>query len=86
MGYTQVGEAVVTTSVRSIDLTSAPPTASSKSASTPSSLDVLDPPARPSADQLYQPGHPVLHLYGAVFTDGVWRLSTHEIPDGAACP
>ena len=86
MGYRQVGDAVVTNvTVRSMDLTTDPPTAVLEVCIDTGSLDVVDPNGTSVADQLYQPGHPVLHLYGAVFTDGLWRLSTHEIPDGAAC-
>ena len=87
LGYTQVGAAEVTSvAVRSIDLTSAPPTALLEVCIDTSGLDVLDSAGKSVGDQLYQPGHPVLHLYGAVFTDGVWRISTHEIPDVASCP
>ena len=86
LGYTQVGEATVTsTKVRSIDLAANPPTALLEVCIDTSDLDVLDPNGESVADQLYRPGHPVMHLYGAVFLDGLWRVSTHEIPDGASC-
>lgn len=86
LGYTQVGEATVTsTKVRSIDLAATPPTALLEVCIDTSDLDVLDPNGDSVADQLYRPGHPVMHLYGAVYLDGLWRVSTHEIPDGASC-
>jgi hypothetical protein len=86
LGYTQVGEATVTSvKVRSIDLAADPPTAVLEVCIDTSDLDVLDPNGESVADQLYRPGHPVMHLYGAVFLDGLWRVSTHEIPDGASC-
>jgi hypothetical protein len=86
MGYTQVGEATVTSvNVRSIDLAANPPTALLEVCIDTSDLDVLDPNGDSVADQLYRPDHPVMHLYGAVFMDGIWKVSTHEIPDGASC-
>lgn len=86
LGYTQVGEATVTSAeVRSLDLAADPPTALLEVCIDTSDLDVLDPNGDSVADQLYRPDHPVMHLYGAVYTDGLWRVSTHEIPDGASC-
>lgn len=86
MGYTQVGEATVTSvNVRSIDLAADPPAALLEVCIDTSDLDVLDPNGDSVADQLYRPDHPVMHLYGAVFLDGIWKVSTHEIPDGASC-
>lgn len=86
LGYKQIGEASVTSvNVRSMDLSAAPPTATLEVCIDTSELDVVDSNGASVADQLYQPDHPVLHLYGAVFTDGLWRVSTHEIPDGATC-
>jgi hypothetical protein len=87
MGYTQVGEATVASvNVRSIELAANPPTALLEVCIDSSDLDVLDPNGDSVADQLYRPDHPVMHLYGAVFMDGIWKVSTHEIPDGASCP
>lgn len=84
--YTQVGEATVTSVlVRSIDLEADPPAAVLEVCIDTSDLDVLDPNGDSVADQLYRPDDPVMHLYGAVFLDGLWRVSTHEIPDGASC-
>ena len=86
LGYTQTGEAVVTSvNVRAMDLAASPPTAVLEVCIDTSDLDVLDANGESVADQLYRPGHPVMHLYGAVYVDGLWRLSTHEIPDGATC-
>jgi hypothetical protein len=86
MGYRQVGEASVTgVTIRSIDLTASPPVALLEVCIDTSDLDVVDSNGTSVADQLYRPDRPVLHLYGAVFIDGLWRLSTHEIPDGATC-
>lgn len=86
MGYRQVGEASVSSvAVRDIDLTASPPVALLEVCIDTSDLDVVDSNGTSVADQLYRPDRPVLHLYGAVFTDGLWRLSTHEIPDGATC-
>ncbi|WP_173923445.1 hypothetical protein [Agromyces sp. Marseille-P2726] len=86
LGYTQTGEATVTSvDVQSIDLAASPPTAVLEVCIDTSDLDVLDANGESVADQLYRPGHPVVHLYGAVYVDGLWRLSTHEIPDGATC-
>lgn len=86
MGYRQVGEASVSSvAVRDIDLTASPPVALLEVCIDTSDLDVVDSNGTSVADQLYRPDHPVLHLYGAVFIDGLWRLSTHEIPDGATC-
>jgi hypothetical protein len=86
LGYTQVGEATVTSvNMRSIDLAAEPPVAVLEVCIDTSDLDVLDPNGNSVADQLYRPDHPVMHLYGAVFLDGLWKVSTHEIPDGASC-
>lgn len=86
LGYKQVGTATVTSvTVQSIDLEGEPPTALLGVCVDTSDIDVVDSNGKSVGDQLYRPGHPVLHLYGAVFTDGLWKLSTHEIPDGATC-
>ena len=86
LGYKQVGTAVVTSvTVQSMDLEGEPPTAILAVCVDTSDIDVVDSNGNSVGDQLYRPGHPVLHLYGAVFTDGLWKLSTHEIPDGASC-
>ncbi len=86
MGYTQVGQARITsTTVDSIDLAAAPPTAQLSVCIDTSDIDVLDANGDSVADQLYRPGHPVLNRYGLVYTDGLWRVSTHDIPDGATC-
>jgi hypothetical protein len=71
--------------VQSIDLAASPPTAMLEVCIDTSDLDVLDANGESVADQLYRPDHPVMHLYGAVYLDGLWRLSTHQIPDGATC-
>lgn len=86
LGYRQVGEATVTsTTVRSSDLTGAPPTIVLDVCIDATAVDIVDENGTSMKDRLYNPGVPVLHVYGAQYIDGLWKLTTHDIPDGGSC-
>jgi len=86
LGHRQVGAASVTSvDVVKRDLKASPPTMVLAVCVDVSDIDVLDSNDRSLKDALYNPGHPVKHLYGAVFTGEVWKVSTHEIPIKQDC-
>ena len=81
-GFRQVGASrVVSTSVRSVDLDATPATIVLNACIDSSDVDVLDENGNSLKESLYNPGHPVLHVYSAVRIDGAWKMSTHDIPD-----
>ena len=85
-GYTQVGDAKVTSvDVATVDLDSDPATMTLEVCIDASDIDVVDANGNSLKEALYNPGHPVLHLYGAEHIDGLWKLTTHEIPEDARC-
>lgn len=85
-GYTQVGEAQVTSvSTQSMDLSASPPSITLAVCIDSSDIDVLDANGTSLKGLLYQAPGPVLNIYGAVFIDGAWRISTHEIPVDSTC-
>lgn len=82
LGYRQVGEArVVSVTPTSVDLAAAPPSMQLAVCIDASAIDVLDADGGSLKAELYNPGHPVLHLYGAQLIDGDWKIATHDIPD-----
>ena len=82
LGYRQVGQArVVSVTPTSVDLTAAPPSMQLAVCIDASAIDVLDADGNSLKAELYDPGHPVLHLYGAQLIDGDWKIATHDIPD-----
>ncbi|HIT75457.1 MAG TPA: hypothetical protein IAA98_07725 [Candidatus Avipropionibacterium avicola] len=86
LGYRQVGRArIVSVEVVRSDLKADPPTMTVKVCVDVSEVDVLDASGRSLGTALHNPGHPVAHLYGAVFSDGVWKVATHDIPDVQDC-
>ena len=86
LGYTQIGSASITkTSVRSVDLSGTPPTVMLDVCIDSSGIDVIDAQGASMKDSLYLPDTPVMHVYGAQFLDGRWKIATHDIPEGASC-
>ena len=86
MGYTQTGAAKIdSVTTRDIDLAATPPSLTLAVCIDTSGIDVLDANGTSLKDRLYEPGVPTLHLYGAQFVDGLWKIATHEIPDNASC-
>lgn len=86
LGYRQIGEAVITgIDATDVDLESEPATITLKVCVDVSGIDVLDAAGNSLKESLYDPGHPVAHIYGAVFEDDTWKISTHDIPDTQDC-
>lgn len=87
LGYRQTGEAAVTdVTTTAVSLDSDPATIALKVCIDVSGIDVLDAAGTSLKASLYNPGHPIAHLYGAVFDGATWKISTHEIPDEQDCP
>ncbi|MGM7667958.1 hypothetical protein [Microbacterium sp. A93] len=87
LGYQQTGEAVVTSiTTTAVDLAADPATMTLKVCIDVSDIDVTDAAGNSLKAALYNPGHPVAHVYGAIFEDDTWKISTHEIPDVQDCP
>lgn len=87
LGYQQKGEAVVTSVTPvAVDLAGDPATITLKVCIDVSAIDVFDAAGNSLKDSLYNPGHPVAHIYGAVFEGDVWKISSHDIPDVQDCP
>lgn len=86
LGYKQTGNAVVTSvTPTAVDLAASPATITLKVCVDVSGIDVTDAAGNSLKDSLYNPGHPVAHIYGAVFEDDTWKISSHEIPDTQDC-
>ncbi len=86
LGYKQTGDAVVTSvTPTAIDQASSPATITLKVCVDVSGIDVTDAAGNSLKDSLYNPGRPVAHIYGAVFQDDTWKISSHEIPDEQDC-
>lgn len=87
LGYQQTGEATVTQSTPTeVDLAANPPTITIKVCVDVSEIDVIDTSGTSLKAALYNPSRPTAHIYGAVFEDGTWKVSTHDIPDVQDCP
>ncbi|MFS0912062.1 hypothetical protein AB3M89_09745 [Microbacterium sp. 179-I 3D2 NHS] len=86
LGYKQVGEAEVTSVTPiAVDLASDPATITLKVCIDTSGIDVVDSAGNSMKDSLYKPGKPVAHIYGAIFEDDTWKISTHDIPETQDC-
>ncbi|WP_396278338.1 hypothetical protein [Glutamicibacter creatinolyticus] len=86
MGVKQTGNAkIVSVSSENIDLEAEPPTMDLHVCLDLSEIDVVDENGNSFEGLLYKPDEPVLNIYGAVFTDGQWKISTHSIPEDSAC-
>ncbi|UYO96650.1 hypothetical protein OED01_13740 [Microbacterium sp. M28] len=86
LGYTQTGKAVVSSvAVIDADLEATPAVITMRVCVDASDIDVHDAAGNSLKDSLYDPGRPVAHLYGAVFEDDTWKISTHDIPDVQDC-
>lgn len=86
LGYKQVGDAVVTeATVTAADLSATPPVMTLSVCVDTSDIDVVDENGKSLKDQMYTPGHPVQHIYGAQFLSGLWKIVTHEIPEKGTC-
>jgi hypothetical protein len=86
LGYKQTGDAVVTSvTPTAVDLASSPATITLKVCVDVSGIDVTDEAGNSLKASLYNPGRPVAHIYGAVFEDDTWKISSHEIPDEQDC-
>jgi len=81
LGYTQVGTAVITsiTTART-NLDGDPPTIVLNVCIDSSGVDVLDASGASLKASLYDPGHPVLNVYGAQLTGGSWKIISHSLP------
>lgn len=86
MGVKQTGNAkVVSVSPKNIDLDAEQPTMDLQVCLDLSGIDVVDENGVSFEGLLYKPENPVLNVYGAVFIDDRWKISTHSIPDDSAC-
>lgn len=86
LGYTQTGDGVVTSiAPTAVDLSADPATITLKVCVDVSGIDITDAAGNSLKDSLYNPGHPVAHIYGAVFEDNTWKISSHDIPDTQDC-
>lgn len=86
LGYRQVGEATVTSSAATaVDLVGPPPTVELEVCIDSSAVDVVDASGRSLKDLLYDPDGAVLNVYIAQYIDGLWKIVSHDIPDGARC-
>jgi len=87
LGYTQVGSAVITSiTTRRTKLDGAPPTIYLNVCIDSSGIDVLDASGASLKASLYNPGHPVLNVYGAQYTGGSWKITTHSLPTSTKNP
>lgn len=48
-------------------------------------VDIVDRAGNSLKDRLYQPGYPVLNVYGVRHDGTAWKVTTHTIPDNARC-
>jgi len=86
LGYTQVGSARITSiTVRKADLKGSPPTILLDVCIDSSGIDVRDASGTSLKELLYNPGHPVLNVYGAQYLAGTWRITTHDLPEKDTC-
>jgi len=82
LGYTQRGQArIVSIDEADADLTAETPSITLDVCIDSSDLEVFDSAGTSLAGSMYQPGHPVMHVYGAQLLDGTWKIVTHDIPD-----
>ena len=81
LGYTQVGTAVITSiTTRKAKLDGDPPTITLNVCIDSSGIDIFDANGVSLKASLYNPGHPVLNVYGAQYTGGSWKITTHALP------
>jgi len=86
LGYTQVGKAVITKiTTEKAKLTGAHPTVTLNVCIDSSDVDVLDANGKSLKKSLYNPGYPVLNVYGAELISGEWKITTHDIPAKDTC-
>lgn len=86
MGVHQVGEAkVVSVDTKDVDLDAKVPSMDLLVCLDLSGIDVVDENGNSFEGLLYKPKEPVLNTYGAIFTDGQWKISTHNIPEDSTC-
>ncbi|MGP5154665.1 hypothetical protein, partial [Glutamicibacter ardleyensis] len=86
MGVHQVGEAkVVSVDTKNVDLDAKVPSMDLLVCLDLSGIDVVDENGNSFEGLLYKPKEPVLNTYGAIFTDGQWKISTHNIPEDSTC-
>lgn len=87
LGYTQTGEAKVTSvTVDDVDLGGRPPSLTLDVCVDVSDIDVLDADGTSLSANMYLPDTPVHHRYGAQQLDGRWKLVSHDLPDApGAC-
>lgn len=86
MGIKQTGHAeIVSVTSQNIDLKADPATMDLHVCLDLSGIDVVDQSGNSFEGLLYKPEEPVLNIYGAVFVEGQWKISTHSIPEDSAC-
>ncbi|MFV0426055.1 MAG: hypothetical protein ACK5KU_03345 [Beutenbergiaceae bacterium] len=85
-GLQQSGEAtVVSSEMIASDLDATPATMTIAVCVDVSDLALTDMNGVDVSERLYNPGHPVRHLYGALYEDDAWLIASHEIPDEQGC-
>lgn len=86
MGVKQTGTAkIVSVSSENIDLQAEPARMDIHVCLDLHGIDVVDENGNSFEGLLYKPAVPVLNSYGAIFTDGQWKITTHTIPEDSAC-
>lgn len=86
MGVKQTGNAkIVSVTSENIDLEADVPTMDLYVCLDLRGIDVVDESGNSFEGLLYKHEEPVLNIYGAVFTGGQWKISTHSIPEDSAC-
>ena len=85
LGYTQVGTTVITSiTTAKKNLDGDPPTVVLNVCIDSSGVDVLDASGASLKASLYDPGHPVLNVYGAQYIDGTWKIVSHDLPSATS--
>lgn len=86
LGFVQVGEIqIVSVEETDVDLGADPPSTQLRVCIDASGLDILDAAGNSQKALMYNPEGPVLHIYGAQYLDGRWKIATHEIPENSEC-
>lgn len=84
VGQRQIGDAVITSITPiTVNIDADPPSMTLLVCVDVSDIDVLDAAGNSLKASLYNPGHPVPHIYGAQFLDNTWKIATHSFPEDA---
>ena len=86
LGYRQRGAStIVSTSIRSVDLGASQPAVLIDVCIDSSGVSVVDSSGSSLDGLLYRSEANVLNIYGVHYIDGVWKISTHQIPENSTC-